>query len=360
MLRQSLKLGKPNSSTVVPVSDIAIRISGAHKRFGGILAVDGVDLDVARGEILALLGPSGCGKTTLLRMVAGFEQPDGGVIALGERTVASDDVWVAPERRHVGMVFQDHALFPHLDVAENVGFGVAKADRATRVAEVLDLVGLAGLDHRMPAELSGGQQQRVALARALAPRPDVILLDEPWSGVDALLRESVRDDIVAILRASGATALLVTHDREEAFSLSDRVALMSEGRIVQCAPPEELYAAPADRWVAEFIGPGNFLPGVVDGTSVGTAVGTFPIATVERHGCPVEALIRPEMLVLRPTPDGGAEVVGREFRGHDVFYRVRLADGTVICAQRPSTEVVQIGARVDVHPHRSPIAVFTR
>ena len=341
-------------------ADTAIHISAVRKRFGAVDAVAGVDLDVARGEIVALLGPSGCGKTTLLRLVAGFEQPDAGRIALAGTTVAGGDTWVPPERRRVGMVFQDHALFPHRDVAANVGFGVPKAERPRRVAEVLALVGLEGLERRMPSELSGGQQQRVALARALAPRPDVILLDEPWSSVDALLRESVREDIVRILRASGATAVLVTHDREEAFSLSDRVALMSDGRIVQVAAPEELYAAPTDRWAAQFVGPGNFLPGVVDGASVGTAVGKFPLARAAEHGCPVEALIRPELLVLRPGPDGTAEVIGREFHGHDILYRVRLADGTVVCAQRPSTEVVQIGARVAVQPHRAPIAVFTR
>jgi iron(III) transport system ATP-binding protein len=343
-----------------PTAATAIHLTDVRKRYGATLAVDGVDLDIRPGELVALLGPSGCGKTTLLRLVAGFEQPEAGQICIGELVVAGDDAWVPPERRHVGMVFQDHALFPHLDVGENVGFGIPKAGRGERVAEVLALVGLSGLERRMPWELSGGQQQRVALGRALAPRPDVILLDEPWSSVDALLRESVRDEIVSILRASGTTALLVTHDREEAFSLSDRVALMSDGRIVQVAPPEELYSAPADRWAAQFIGPGNFLPGVIDGESVGTVVGNFPITGMERHGCPVEALIRPEMLELRPDIDGSAEVIGREFRGHDVFYRVRLADGTVVCAQRPSTEKVQIGARVAVQPHRTPIPVFTR
>ena len=341
-------------------TDTAICIAAVHKRFGGVTAVAGVDLDVVRGEVLTLLGPSGCGKTTLLRLIAGFEHPDSGEISLSGRPVASPEAWVGPEHRRIGMVFQDHALFPHRDVAANVGFGVSKAERATRVPEVLALVGLEGLERRMPAALSGGQQQRVARARALAPRPDVILLDEPWSSIDAQLRESVREEIVAILRAAGATAVLVTHDREEAFSLSDRVALMSEGRIVQVAPPEEIYASPADRWAAQFVGPGNFLPGVVDGGSVGTAVGRFPLAAAAAHGCPVEALIRPEMLVLRPQADGPAEIVGREFRGHDVLYRVRLGDGTIVCAQRPSTEVVHIGARVAVQPHRTPIPVFTR
>lgn len=337
----------------------SIDIRDLRRAFGGVPAVAGVDLTVEPGEVLALLGPSGCGKTTLLRLIAGFEQPDAGVVRIGGRTVASDDVWVAPEHRRVGMVFQDHALFPHRDVAGNVGFGVPKADRAGRVAEVVELVGLAGLESRMPAELSGGQQQRVALARALAPSPDVILLDEPWSSVDPLLREAVRDETVAILRRAGTTVVLVTHDREEAFALSDRVALMTEGRIVQIADPEQLYQAPSDRWAAQFIGPGNLVPGVVEGASVGTSMGTFPLVAPAAHGCPVEALIRPEAIVLRPSPHGSAEVVGREFRGHDVFYRVRLADGTVVCAQRPSTESVPIGARVDVEPHRGPVTVFT-
>lgn len=312
------------------------------------------------GEVVALLGPSGCGKTTLLRLICGFAQPDAGSVSIAGRVVAGDDTWVAPEHRRVGMVFQEHALFPHRTVAANIGFGVPRAKRAERVAEVIALVGLEGLDERLPSQLSGGQQQRVALARALAPSPDVMLLDEPWSSVDAVMREAVRDDIIRLLRAAGTTVLLVTHDREEAFSLSDRVALMMDGRVVQCAAPEDLYLTPADRWAAQFVGPGNFLPGTVHGSGVGTPVGTFPLAVPAAHGCPVEALIRPEMIVLRPTDDGACEVVGREFRGHDVLYRVRLPDGTVVCAQRPSTESVAIGARVAVEPHRAPVAVFAR
>ncbi len=337
-----------------------VGLVGVAKRFGQTQAVAGANLSVCRGEFVAILGPSGCGKTTLLRAIAGFEQPEAGTVIVAGRVVSSPGTWVAPERRTIGMVFQDYALFPHLTVEKNVGFGVPRLGRAERVNDVLALVGLHGLAKRHPGELSGGQQQRVALARALAPKPGLVLLDEPWSSVDPMLRESVRDEIVAILRAANVTVLLVTHDREEAFSLADRVALMAEGRIVQVAPPEELYLAPATRWAAEFVGPVNVLPGVVDGTAVGTALGTFPVSGAPRARCPVEALIRPELLVLKPCTDAANEVIGRDFRGHDVFYRVRLADGTVVCAQRPSTETIHLGTRVEVLPHPSPIPVFAR
>jgi len=329
-------------------------VHGVSKRFGSTVAVDQAELCVERGEFVALLGPSGCGKTTLLRLIAGFEEPDAGELCVDERRVNG----VAPERRRVGMVFQDYALFPHLTVAANVGFGLRRAERPERVRELLSLVGLDGLEHRYPHELSGGQQQRVALARALAPAPAVVLLDEPWSNIDPLLRGSMRDELAAILRSLGASVLLVTHDREEAFSLADRIAVMREGRIVQAASPEELYSAPADRWTAGFVGAGNFLRGRIDGDLVETLLGRFPV--VGRNGASdVDVLIRPELLELRPDPLGPAEVVGREFRGHDVFYRVRLADGTEVVSQRPSTELVPPGSRVVVAPHREPVRVFS-
>ncbi len=337
-----------------------IRIDGLRKTFGTTTAVDNVTVTIPSGEILALLGPSGCGKTTLLRLLSGFEQPDAGSIAIGDRIVVDDDHWVPPEHRNVGMVFQDHALFPHRSVAANIGFGVPRALRPSRVREVMELVGLTGLEDRMPSQLSGGQQQRVALARALAPEPGLVLLDEPWSSVDALLRESVRTDIITILREAGATVVLVTHDREEALLLADRVALMNAGRIVQAASPEELYTAPVDRWAAEFVGPGNILHGDVTDGAVATPIGSFPLRVPATSGSVVDALIRPEQIVLRPTADGSAEVVGREFRGHDVMYRVRLADDSVICAQRPSTEAVELGTRVALEPHRIPVTVFPR
>jgi iron(III) transport system ATP-binding protein len=289
--------------------------------------------------------------------MAGFEVPDAGEIRLDGVLVAGSGAWVPPERRRVGVVFQDYALFPHLSVAENVGFGVSRSTRRARIADALELVGLAGYERRYPHELSGGQQQRVAVARALAPRPEIVLLDEPWSNIDPLRRQTMRDELAGILREANVTTLLVTHDREEAFSLADRVALMTNGAIVQLGTPEEIYLTPSSRWSAEFAGPGNFLRGRVADGLVETLVGAFPVA----NGVPadeVEALIRPELLGLEPDPLGNAEVVGREFRGHDVLYRLRVDDGTTLVSQRPSTELVEIGTRVRLRPHSAQVPVF--
>jgi iron(III) transport system ATP-binding protein len=334
-----------------------IDVENLSKRFGNAVAVDGATLAVERGELVALLGPSGCGKTTLLRLIAGFEIPDDGTIIVAGRTVAGGG-WIPPERRRIGMVFQDYALFPHLTVAQNVGFGLSRGARHDRVASLLARVGLAGLGERYPHELSGGEQQRVALARALAPDPEVVLLDEPWSNIDPVLRSAMRDDLAAVLRASGATVVLVTHEQEEAFSLSDRVALMHAGRIVQAAPPEEVYYAPTTRWAAKFVGDANLVRGRIVGRLVETPLGTFSVAGANGHEH-VEALIRPELLELERDSSGPGEVVRREFRGHDVFYRLRLDDGTELCSQRPSTERIPLGARVSLRAHDvAPLRVF--
>ena len=323
-----------------------LSLDNVTKAFGSTQALDGATLSVKRGEFLALLGPSGCGKTTALRLVAGFERPDRGSVAVDGRVVADDATYVPPERRRVGMVFQDYALFPHLDVAGNVGFGLGRFGRASRVRETLDLVGLGDLAHRYPGELSGGQQQRVALARALAPQPALVLLDEPWSAIDPLRREEMREELASILRAAGVTVVLVTHDREEAFTLADRIALMRDGRILQAGRPEELYFSPADRWCARFVGASNIVPGPVAASLGASGV----------NGADV--LLRPELIGLEVDAAAGHEVVERRFLGHDVHYRVRLNDGTTLTAQRPSTEKVPLGARVRVRVHDGPIATF--
>ena len=333
-----------------------IRLDGVTKRFGAVAAVEGASLCVARGETVALLGPSGCGKTTLLRLIAGFERPDSGSVTVDGRLVASRGAWIPPEARRVGMVFQDYALFPHLTVAANVGFGLPRRDRPRRVPELLDVVGLDGLGHRYPHELSGGQQQRVALARALAPAPDLVLLDEPWSNVDPFLRETLRVEVAEIIRPLGVTTLLVTHDREEAFSLADRIALMRDGTVVQEGTAEELYFAPATRWAAEFVGAANVLSGRVVAGRVETAIGAFPANGASLRS-DAQVLVRPELLELEPSPAGAGEVVAREFRGHDVFYRV-LLDGVELVSQRPSTEVVDLGSRVAIRVHDGRVPVL--
>ncbi len=333
-----------------------IGLDRVTKRFGAVAAVDEASLCVDRGEVVALLGPSGCGKTTLLRLIAGFERPDAGTVEVDGRIVAGAEAWIAPEARRVGMVFQDYALFPHLSVAANVGFGLGRRDRPRRVPELLAIVGLEGLERRYPHELSGGQQQRVALARALAPAPELVLLDEPWSNVDPFLRETLRAEVAEIIRPLGVTVLLVTHDREEAFSLADRIALMRDGRIVQEGTAEELYFTPASRWAAEFVGAANVLSGRVVAGRIETSLGAFPANGASALD-DAQVLVRPELLELEPSPAGPGEVVAREFRGHDVFYRV-LLDGVELVSQRPSTEVVDLGSRVVIRVHEGRVLVL--
>jgi iron(III) transport system ATP-binding protein len=336
-----------------------VRLNRVSKSFGPVQAVRDVTLEIERGELLAVLGPSGCGKTTLLRTIAGFERPDAGSVLVGDELMAGPDGFVPPERRRIGMVFQDYALFPHLTVRANVAFGLAPRARDERerlTRRTLELVGLQHKTDRYPHELSGGERQRVALARAMAPEPALVLLDEPFSSLDAGLRAGLRREVELILRDAEATALLVTHDQEEALSLADRLAVMREGRIVQVGAPEEVYVRPASRWAAQFVGEVNVLAGVAHGSGVETELGVFDLRAPASGS--VHVAVRPEQLELRADHDGNAEVVAREFRGHDVLYRLRHEAGRVVLVQLPSLELHEVGARVFVRPAASAVTTL--
>jgi iron(III) transport system ATP-binding protein len=327
----------------------ALAISGAVRRFGARVAVDQVSLELRTGELVAILGPSGSGKTTLLRLVAGFDVPDEGTVAIAGRLVAGDGAWVEPEHRGVGLVPQGDSLFPHLSVAENVAFGIGRD--VARVAEVLELVGLRDRADSDPAELSGGERQRVAVARALAPRPALTLLDEPFSSLDAALRSRLRADVAEVLRTAGATALWVTHDQEEALSLADRVVVMRQGRVLQAGTPAEVYWAPVDAWTAGFLGELNVVPGTVEGESVATTLGRFELSgSAPAHAGSSAVGLRPEAIGLEPAEGARAHIRARAFRGRDVLYEVDDPELGTIHVQTPSFDVLDVGSSVRLFP----------
>jgi iron(III) transport system ATP-binding protein len=343
----SESIGDSPDDAPVP-ADVVVACREVTKRFDGVTAVADVDLDVRRGELLGVLGPSGCGKTTTLRLVAGFERPDAGEIRLDGWIVGSPTHFVPAERRRIGVVFQDYALFPHLTVEQNVGYGVRdRAARPRRVGEMLDLVGLGEKAHRRPHELSGGEQQRVAIARALAPDPDVVLLDEPFSNLDAALRVRVRDEVRDILTAAGATAIFVTHDQEEALSLADRVAVMRSGTVLQVDTPAELYANPADRFVASFVGDADLISGESDGVRVTTAAGAVPLAARGLVGS-VDVVVRPEKVRLRLDGSGIGVVRRITYFGHDQVLEVELRTGGRVRSRTGPGEHLLPGDRVAV------------
>ena len=342
-------------------------------------AVDNVSLELREGELLGLLGPSGCGKTTLLRIVAGFEKVSQGQVELAGKIVSDRNKNVPPEKRNTGMVFQDYALFPHLTVAENIAFGLKgkktvanggifhngrlkNTEIQRRISNVLDLVGLSGLEKRYPHELSGGQQQRVALARAIAPQPALILLDEPLSNLDVQVRHRLRAEIRAILKAAGTTAIFVTHDREEALAISDKIAVMRDGKLEQVGTPEEIYTQPRSRFVAEFVTQANFLTAIRDGQNWTTEIGEVKLPTaINIAECDrAELMLRQEDIMVTPDPNNDSQVTvkERQFLGREYRYCLETASGKRLHARTTISNPVAVGTKVNVSVIRNSAVSF--
>lgn len=327
-------------------------LNGIIKRYSDITAVNDLDISVGKGEFFSLLGPSGCGKTTTLRLIAGLDCLSGGSISIDGKLVSDPTFFIPPEKRAIGIVFQDYALFPHMNVFENVAFGLYGQNKsliAKRVSELLTLTGLSGMDKKYPHELSGGQRQRVALARSLAPAPKVMLLDEPFSNLDAELRESLRNETKQILKESGTTVILVTHDQEEAFSLSDRVGLLNAGRLEQVGTPYEVYHNPASRFVADFVGKADFIPAFAEGDYIVSGIGRFlNNKSYCLNASKVDLMIRPDDVLIEADPHGEAVIEDMRFLGSDVLYRLRLNDNIFIHSIGLSAFPIPAGTKVKV------------
>jgi len=326
--------------------------------YGTQQVVRGISFSLARGAIGCLLGPSGCGKTTVLRCIAGFEAVQAGTIHIGGRQVSAPGATVAPERRRIGMVFQDYALFPHLTVGGNIAFGLrgARAERDARVAELAAMVGLSAALDKYPHEISGGQQQRAALARSLAPRPDLLLLDEPFSNLDVDQRERLSAEVREIIKASGATAVLVTHDQQEAFAMADEIGVLHEGRIQQWDTAYNLYHRPANRFIADFVGQGAFLPATAVNArelELGLLQGAAP-----HGGRSLEVLLRPDDVVHDDAAPTKAEVVHKAFRGAEILYTLRLESGRKVLALVPSHHNHAIGERIGIRLDVDHVVAF--
>jgi len=326
---------------------VVVNCTNLTKSFGKALAVDSVNLKVEKGSLLAMLGPSGCGKTTLLRLIAGFGIPDKGTIEVNGRMVAGPGLFVPPEKRKVGIVFQDYALFPHLDVSANIAYGLPRnSGRKERVQDMLSLVGLERSDSKMPHELSGGEQQRVALARALAPEPEVILLDEPFASLDADLRNRVRNEVKDILASAGTTVIFVTHDQEEALFMGDLVGVMNFGKLEQVDTPENIFHRPATPFVAQFIGIADFLDGKISGSDIITELGSMHIKEELPEGTTVKVMVRPDFIDFKPAADGKGIIVDRVFQGIYYLYSIKLPSGAIIKSLKHHNRHYSINTRI--------------
>lgn len=329
----------------------------------GLPALEGISFFARTGDIICLLGPSGCGKTTTLRAIAGFESVSAGEIRLNGETVSAPDRHVPTEQRRVGMVFQDYALFPHLTVRENVGFGLshlAANSRQDQIDEMLSLTGLSTFARRYPHSLSGGQQQRAALARALAPGPVLLLLDEPFSNLDPDTTYRMRMELLHVLKQTRTTAVLVTHDHEEAFAMADHVAVLNNGKLEQFAAPETMYHLPVSPFVAEFVGHADFIPGTIRDAVVVTQLGTFPVPDDYRGGREVVVMIRPDDVQIGETGHGDGTVESRQFRGSETIYGIRLGSGDLVHSSEASTRLFPLDSKVELNVIATHTVLFDR
>ena len=329
----------------------AVSCTNLTKSFDSVNAADNVTLSLDKGSILSLLGPSGCGKTTTLRLIAGFEEPDTGIVTIDNQVVAGDRIFVPPEKRRVGMVFQEYALFPHMNVAKNIEYGLNKYEKQTnRLNEMLKLVDLEDVKERMPHQLSGGQQQRVALARALAPNPRIILLDEPFSNLDPNLRNEVQQETLRILRIASTTAIFVTHSQEEAMAIGDNIAIMKDGQIEQLGTPETIFHDPVNRFVAEFIGTSSFLPAWIDEDQLVCEVGSFNAPDkLNISNQNIEIMIRPSQLSVTPSESGTCKITKKTFQGSFYLYDVVTQSGLEIKCLETYSKDYDLGTSVELH-----------
>lgn len=343
---------------------MSLFLSNISKRFQKTKVLSDLSLNMKQGEIVAVLGKSGSGKSTLLNIIAGFEESDTGEVIVNNTTLFNKEksLFIAPELRNIGYLFQNYALFPHMNVYKNISFGLKKEQNNKKeiVEELLELVGLSGFEKRYPHELSGGQQQRIALARALAPRPKILLLDEPFSGLDTELRIKTRGEVRKIMKQAQTTAVLVTHDQEEAFAIADKVAIINQGVIEQIDEPERIYHFPANRFIAEFLGQADFIKGIVVEKGIDSEIGLIPNKNSFSKGSVVEIMLRPENIKFLHDENGLIEVISRSFKGYENLYLLKLPSGKIIQSSSDSGLILEPKTKVIIEVLQKNVVVFLK